>query len=594
MRSNRRRVLRGSLALGAGWLVPLFDEAGSARARPLPARRLAQFVDALPQPARLTGPSLELPAVEFRARLHRDLPATRLWGYGGTYPGPTIVATRGVPLQVRWTNELRSPALLAALPIDETLHWADPLASAGERGQAGVPGHGRDRHGASSRTPAQQRAAYRGPIPLVPHLHGGETEPQSDGHPDAWFTPGFRLRGPGFGKPWADYANAQPAGTLWYHDHALGITRLTVYAGLAGFYLVRDPARERALSLPEGRFEREILLQDRSFDTNGQLLYPRQGLDPARHTHWVPEFFGDTIVVNGKCWPTMAVEPRRYRLRLLNGANARFFRLRLSDRRPFVLIGADGALLPMPQSVESIVLAPGERADVILDLTGASPGSRLRLLNDAPTPFPEGEEPDPRTTGRVLEFRIVPLGAPDRSAVPDRIAPLPDLGAPAHTRRLTLEEEMGPHGPVAVLLDGRRWNEPATERPRLGTTEVWEIFNLTEDAHPIHVHLVHFRLLERQRLRAGVTAAAIRTGREPAELVQGTTLAPDPAERGWKDTVRANPREVTRIAIRFTPMDGGDFPFDPTAAPGYVWHCHVLEHEDNEMMRPLQLLPRGG
>jgi spore coat protein A len=577
MSTSRRQILRGGFALGAGWLAPLFGDAGVGHAKPMSPRRLTQFIEALPQPARIEGAALDMPALPCQLKLHRDMPATRLWGYRGSYPGPTIVATRNAPLRVNWSNGLRDTALLGRLPVDTSLHWADPLRL----------GHGLE--AGDERAQRHARIDYRGPVPLVAHLHGSETEPQSDGHPDAWYTHALEQRGPAFARPWSTYANAQPPGTLWYHDHALGITRLTVYAGLAGFYLLRDPDQDRELGLPDGPFEREILLQDRSFDSTGQLLYPRADAE-SRHGHWVPEFFGDTILANGKVWPYMAVEPRRYRLRLLNGANARFFRLRLSDNRPFVVIGGDGALLPAPAEVDSIVLAPGERADVVVDFAGAKPGSRIRVLNDAPTPFPKGEEVDPRTTGRVLEFRVVGLGAPDRSRVPERLLPRVDLGTPSVTRRLTLEEEMGPHGPVAVLLDGKRWSDPVTERPRLGSTEVWEIFNLTEDAHPIHLHLVAFQVLGRQRLREDDSAAGLRAGRETSALVVGPLLPPEPGERGWKDTVRADPGELTRFAVRFAPVQGGAFPFDATASPGYVWHCHVLEHEDNEMMRPLQVL----
>ena len=574
MGTSRRQILQGGVALGVGWLAPLFGDSGAGHARPMSPRRLSQFVTPLPQPARIAAATLDLPARECQLKLHPEMPATRLWGYAGSYPGPTIVATRGTPVRVNWSNELRESPLLGRLPVDTTLHWADPL------GQG--HGHGRDAPDASE----SHRVHYRGPVPLVAHLHGGETEPQSDGHPDAWFTHALQHRGAAFARPWSSYANTQPPGTLWYHDHTLGITRLTVYAGLAGFYLVRDPEVERELGLPQGRFEREILIQDRSFDSTGQLLYPRAGL-PGRG-HWLPEFFGDVIVVNGKVWPFMAVEPRRYRLRLLNGANARFFRLRFSDNRPFVGVGGDGAYLPAPAEVDSLVLAPGERADVVVDFAGLQRDSRVRLLNDAPTPFPKGKEVDPRTTGRVLEFRVGAPGAPDDSRVPERLLPRAELREHSVTRRLTLEEEMGPHGPVAVLLDGKRWDDPVTERPRLGSTEVWEIFNLTEDAHPIHLHLVHFQVLGRQRLREDDSAAGLRAGRETSALVQGPLLQPEPGERGWKDTVRANPGEVTRFAVRFAPMQGGTFDFDATAPPGYVWHCHVLEHEDNEMMRPLQ------
>lgn len=564
---NRRQFLKAA-AITATTMLPGASAVAAPRLNP---RRLKKFADELPRPPRLTGTALDIQVTEFRQKLHAQLPATTLWGYAGVYPGPTIEATRGVPTRVTWRNELRQPSLLAALPVDQTLHWADPLGT----------------HMAHSAHRARQ--PYRGPVPLVTHVHGAETEPQSDGHPDAWHTPGFARTGPVFAKRWCDFHNAQPGATLWYHDHALGITRLTVYAGLAGFYLLRDPELERSLNLPAGDYEREIVIQDRCFDANGQLLYPRAGTGHSGHPYWVPEFFGDTIVVNGKLWPFMTVEPRRYRLRLLNGSNARFYRLRLSDRRPFVQIGTDGGFMAAPVEVSELLLAPGERADTIIDFSGLESGATMLLTNDAPAPFPGGDAPDPRTLGSVMQFRVAPLAAPDASAVPAQLADIPVLGPAQATRTLTLDESVGPKGPMVMLLDGKRWSDPVSEKPRLGSTEAWELVNLTDDTHPIHLHLVQFQIAGRQAINGEYMEA--RAGDRPLVRYLAGPLRPaDANERGWKDTVRANPKEVTRIMVRFAPSGGGAYPFDTSAAPGYVWHCHMLEHEDNEMMRPYQLV----
>jgi FtsP/CotA-like multicopper oxidase with cupredoxin domain len=578
---TRRKFLQSSAIAAAGGLLAPYAQipAFAATGRALDARRLRKFVDELPRPRRLGGSTLDIAVSEFRQKLHADLPPTSLWGYDGSYPGPTIEAERGKPLRVRFRNELQQQTLLAALPMDQTLHWADPLGVKQGAGQQ----HGH--HGGGP------RERYAGPVPIITHLHGGEVHAQSDGHPDAWYTPGFERKGAAFAGEWNDYPNAQPAGTLWYHDHVMGVTRITVYAGLAGFYLLRDPELERALNLPSGDYEREILIQDRSFDVNGQLRYPQRGNDPAIHPFWNPESFGDAIVVNGKAWPYMNVEPRKYRLRLLNGANARFFRLRLSDGRPFVQIGSDGGYLAAPVEVKSLMLAPGERADVIIDFSGLAQGKTLVMTNDAATPFPKGDKTDPRSTGLVMQFRGVPLAAADASAIPQKLADAPALGSPVLTRTLTLDEHVGGKGPHRMLLDGRAWSDPVSETPRLGSTELWEIVNLTDDTHPIHLHLVQFQALNRQPIRVKALAKLPRESRQLSRFLSGKPVLPDANERGWKDTLRANPGEVTRFLVRFAPASGGAFAFDATAAPGYVWHCHVLEHEDNEMMRPYAIRP---
>ncbi|MBS1811847.1 MAG: multicopper oxidase domain-containing protein [Acidobacteria bacterium] len=580
-KETRRQFLQWSALAGASFALP-WDATtrvafGQAAALPLDPRTLRKYADPLPRPAKLTGTFHTIAMTEFRQKLHAQLPLTTVWGYNGSYPGPTIEAVRGVPIQVLWRNQLSTQTLLSRLPVDQTLHWADPL------NQHPTP------------------APYTGPVPTVTHLHGGETEPQSDGHPDAWFTPNFAIRGMGWVKDVYSYANAQAASTLWYHDHALGVTRLNVYAGLAGFYLLRDPQFESTLNLPSGNYEREIVIQDRTFDVNGQLMYPSAGVNPTIHPYWVPEFFGNTIVVNGKVWPFMQVEPRKYRLRLLNGSNARFYNLKLSNGRPFIQIGTDGGYLSRPVQVNQLLLAPGERADVIVDFTGHKANSTILMNNDARAPFPNGAPADPQTVGQIMQFRIVPLTAPDTSSVPASLSTIPTLGPISVTRTLTLNEIMGAGGPLAVILDGKEWMTPITERPRVGTTELWQIVNMTADTHPIHLHLVQFQLLSRQRFQAGkymkdymalnpVIPAPVTTNPPINQYLQDGVMSPAPNELGWKDTVRMNPGEVTRILVRFAPTTGGTFPFAPQAAPGYVWHCHILEHEDNEMMRPYQIV----
>lgn len=605
-----------SIALASAVAAPSF-----AQQIPLDPRTLTKYLDPLPDPAVLTPDTTTYPGVdyyeiamtEFPQTLHTQLPPTVVWGYFGSYPGPTIEAQRSTPAKVKWINNLFSPILKFYLPVDQTLHWANPL---------GLP----------MDDPARF-LPYTGPVPTVTHLHGAEVRSDSDGHPDDWFLPG----------QWNiyDYPNTQEATTLWYHDHALGITRLNVYGGLAAFYLLRDPANEPA-NLPAGDYEREIVIQDRMFDINGQLLFPSLGINPMVHPFWIPEFFGNTIVVNGKVWPYLNVEPRRYRFRLLNGSNARFYNLSFDKKIPFWQIGTDGGLLDMPVMISQLLIAPGERADVIVDFGGIPAGTNILLTNNARAPFPNGAPVDRRTTAQIMQIRVnLPLIGMDMSFNPavvptptlrvtnpiERLTPIVPPTPSSPLRRLTLNEVMGMGGPLEVLLNNTKWDGTMsgfpppgiTETPKEGSTEVWEIINLTADTHPIHLHLVQFQLLSRQQfnfnrywraydaafaggvfvpaagppLLYGTTGVDSILGGNPdiTPYLQGKPVGPDPNETGWKDTVRMNPGEVTRIIVRFSPQDATatanpKYPFDPSIGPGYVWHCHILDHEDNEMMRP--------
>lgn len=455
------------------------------------------------------------------------------------------------------------------------------------------------------------------PVPIVPHLHGGETASEYDGHPDAWFTNGNALTGTAFTPGPFEYLNNQQAATLWYHDHALGMTRLNVMAGLAGFYLLRDPADPIAPLLPSGQYEIPIAIQDRSFNVDGSFFFPSVGLNPTIHPYWMPEFFGNTIMVNGRVWPNLNVDRTMYRFRLLNGSNARFYTLNFSNKMAFTQIGTEGGYLQAPVTLTSLTIAPGERADILVDFSAIAPGTTIILENKAKTPFPNGAPADPKTVGQIMQF-TVPLNAPlvtpvatlaqitagwSNPTLPPGVFPTLPAASVTNTRILTLNEVMGPAGPIEVLLNGQKWHMPIYEMPKVGTTEDWVIVNLTKDTHPIHLHLVQFQLVSRQpfQTKKYLTDWMLINGMpplmgptqplSPVPYLQGKPIGPDLNEMGWKDTVRMNPGEVTTIRVRFTSQDGTPFPFDATAGPGYVWHCHIIDHEDNEMMRPYTVVP---
>jgi FtsP/CotA-like multicopper oxidase with cupredoxin domain len=625
----------------------------------------ASFYDALPDP--------------YRA-------GTFLWGYGingaaPSYPAVTIEATQGTPTVVTYTNGLEGAGgaplfLQQRLITDLTLHWADPRHISHLGGCLTDPP-----------LPADCLGTDLGPVPTVVHLHGGQVLSDFDGMPDTWFTSGLAVKGPAFVSNIYTYPNNQDATTLWIHDHALGLTRLNVYAGLAGFYLVRGPidtgAATNGLRLPAGPYEAELLVADRQFDVYGQLYFPAglpgsgPGLNggppnPDHHPYWIPELFGDVMVVNGKSWPVMHVEPRRYRLRFVNGSNARFLQMQLfaadqgaptDTAGPSMWqIGSDGGLLSAPVNLDEnpipgVFMAPGERADVIVDFTGRTGSFILTNGHGCATtpdkcgafaPFPSGDPPDPETTGQVMMFTVdKALAGPDTTLDPAGTSLRGGAGQPAAIvdlkaakvdarRQLVLVEVEGEGGPEVALLNNSRWSGEVTEQPRVGSTEIWEIANLTKDAHPIHLHLVQFQIIDRETMaldaagedtlyRAaydgafpdgmfmpgygppmdyatpnadGAVGGNVAFGQAGAGFLTGVVSPPDPNEAGWKDTVKVPPKAVTRIAVRFAPqsapLDGvaagtNLYSFDPTTGPGYVWHCHILDHEDNEMMRPYAL-----
>lgn len=547
--------------------------------------------------------------------LPTGFPMTTVWGYGGNIinpatgkaayyraaPGATFEAVRGIPVNVTWKNNLvdagGSP-LPHLFTIDPTLHWANPNGMA-------MP---------MAPFPADGYPTAQSPVPIVTHLHGGEVESASDGHPEAWFTPGNAMIGPAFVKATYNYANSQAGSTLWYHDHTLGITRQNVYAGLAGFYLLRDPADDNAESLPSGKYDVPLLIQDRLFMDDGSLEFPSAGVNPDDHPYWGPETFGDVIVVNGKSWPNMNVDRRAYRFRVLNGSNARFYNLALSNGASFTQIATDGGYLTKPATLTSLLVAPGERADIVIDFSTMATGTRIVMTNDAAAPYPAGDAADPQTVGQVMQFTVGRNRASNAFAAPKRLNKLPLLTPNAPTRVLTLNEIMGMNGPISGVLNGQMFHAPVSEVARVGSTEIWEIVNNTADTHPIHLHLIQFQLLSRQAFDSATYSADwdALNGQGMLPLMQPTVAVPTapylvglpmPApknERGWKDTLRMNPGEVTRIIVRYTPTDtpaaaalpgANFFKFNPTFGPGYVWHCHILDHEDNDMMRPMSVIP---
>ena len=531
-----------------------------------------QFVNAIPVPSVINGRNggtFTIGVSQFVQWLGLVDPATRqhlnttVWGYNGSYPGPSILAKKDVPLKIFWRNNLvnaNNQPLPHLLPIDVSIDWAfanDP----------NWPSYG---------------------VPIVPHLHGGHTESASDGLPDAWFTPGFEKKGKGFIKGDAEpyyYENSQEAATIWYHDHASGVTRLNVYAGLAGYYLITDNNEmnlQASNNLPAAPYDLGLAIQDRTFTSAGQLFYPsapeaEDDPDPSA----LPEMFGDFILVNGMAWPILDVEPRQYRFRVLNGSDSRFYNLFLSSGQSFTQIGSDQGLLPSPVSMDQLLIAPGERKDIVLDFSSPELwGQTIIMRNNAKAPYPKGDTPDPQTTGRIMAFRIgKPLNLTyPLTTLPNTLrAPITALHTSLAPRKLILfeaEDEYDRIMPMLGTVDGGAmgFRAPLTENPMLNSTEIWEIYNETVDAHPIHLHLVRMQLISRQKFNATVDE---QNGKPTNIRLLGQPRYPGADEQGWKDTWVMYPGEVTRVIATFD-------------RPGmYVWHCHILSHEEHDMMRPL-------
>jgi spore coat protein A, manganese oxidase len=520
---TRRQFLQAAAAASVAAARP---EVSNAQQIPqLDPNTLPKFVDPLPIPSVAkpigTGPipgsktgiaRYRIAMRQTEAKLHRDLPATRLWTFGGSWPGPTFETRSGQGVQVEWANQLPEKHFL---PIDHRLHGAD----------AGKP-----------------------EVRAVVHLHGGKTPPEGDGWPEDWYVPGKSAT--------YYYPNAQDPAMLWYHDHAMGINRLNIYAGLAGAFIIRD-AKEDALNLPKGQFEIPLILCDRFLLKDGSLDYPVSG-EPE--SPWVPEVFGNAMTVNGKLTPYLDVGPRKYRFRVLNASNGRFYHLSLSSGQSFRQIGTDQGLLPAPVPVQDFVLAPGERVDLVIDFKDHA-GEQIVLNNDA---FP------------MMQFRVGRMKVADSSSLPSALRPVPKMleSEAVQTRMMAINEYMDRGGEsMLMLLNGSHWSTPITEKPVLNSTEIWSISNPTEDSHPIHVHLVRFQILDRRPF----DETTYKTTGQMRFI--GPVEPPEPYESGWKDTVRVHSMMLTRFIVRFEGYPGK-----------YVYHCHVLEHEDNEMMRPYEVV----
>jgi spore coat protein A len=484
---------------------------------PLPLPPVAQAAGRRPSPTNRKKriPYYRISTQEFYAKVHRDIPATRFWGYGNSMPGPTIEARSGEEILVEWFNNLPAKHFL---PIDHNLM------------------------GAEKSHPE---------VRTVVHVHGAKVPPDSDGYPENWYVPGS--------SNLYHFPNQQDSAQLWYHDHAMGINRLNVCAGMLGLYTIRD-SFEDGLNLPRGEFEIPLVLTDRLIRADGQLYYP---VSQRLEAPWVPEFIGTAVLVNGKLTPYLEVQPRKYRFRLLNASNGRFYFLSLKNGPAFHHIGSDQGLLASPLMARQLTISPGERMDLVLDFKDCA-GQEITLNNQ---------------TQQILRFRVAKGKVEDPSSLPSELRDVPRMpeSDAIQTRRLTLEEVDFLTGePDVHLLDKKRWKDPISEKPVLDTTEIWELMNLTDDAHPIHLHLVRFQILDRRPLNTGLYLY------EDKLSYTGSAFPPEPHEMGWKDTIRATPGACTRIIVKFEGYTGR-----------YVWHCHILEHEDNEMMRPYEVLPPG-
>jgi len=518
---------------------------------------------------------------------HRDLGPATVWTYGqpGKAPvllGPTIVAETGRPVVIKWINNL--PTTLADFPlkdsIDATIAGFDVPTGA-----------------------------------AIPHLHGGHTAAQYDGTPMQWWT-ADGVTGPDYVTDTFTYLNDQPASLIWYHDHTMGATRFKPYLGLAAAYLVFDKIdngnKINGQKVPAGYgvYHLPLVIQDKQFNADGTLFYPTVGIS-ATHPIWVPEFFGDTPVINGKAYPYLDAQPRRYRLRLLNGSQAAFYNVQFKNGvspLTFYVIGSEGGLLPAPVATTSQLIAPGERFDVIVDFTGIALGSTVMMTNDANTPYPGG---DPTTVTELMMIKIntaVPKNDKDKTVLPaslilpavPRLAATPSLPP----RDVVLKENTDEFdNPIEVLLNGYHFLDPAgtTDFITNGTTETWQWINLTIDAHPMHPHLVASQVVNRQAFDVDTYTtdwlAYLDSGRNPSlkpdingndsggtPYLIGLPIGPAPEEMGFKDTVKAPPGYVTRTIATFT--------LPATSIGGkYVYHCHILEHEENDMMRPFVVVP---
>ncbi|KAK9277592.1 hypothetical protein L1049_007137 [Liquidambar formosana] len=515
-----------------------------------------------------TSKSLKIGMFHKKWKFHRDLPPTPVFAYGtsnktATVPGPTIETLHGIHTHITWRNHLPPKHIL---PWDPTIPTAVPK----KRG-----------------------------IPTVVHLHGGIDKPESDGNANSWFTAGFKEKGPTWTKKKYLYHNIQHPGNLWYHDHAMGLTRVNLLAGLIGAYIIRQPDIEAPLRLPYGdEFDRPLIVFDRSFRTDGSIYMDPTGNNPSIHPQWQPEYFGDAIIVNGKAWPYMKVRRRKYRFRIINASNARFFNFSFTNGLEFIHVAADSAYLEKPVMVNAFLLAPSEIADVVVDFSRSKSDSAI-LVNNAPYPYPSGD-PVNESNGKVMKFVINKHPEGDTWRVPKTLVKYPsaDSSSASLTRYIAMFEYTSDiDEPTHLYLNGKSYEEPATEMPKVGTSEVWNVINLTEDNHPLHIHLGLFVVLDQTELvnvdefKDCMSKINDAVKCHISKYARGRKIEVPAHEKGWKNVYKMTPGCVTKILVRFALIhSNASYPFDASAEPGYVYHCHILDHEDNVMMRPLKFI----
>lgn len=598
---GRRGLLRGAVLGTAAFAM----SRNGIRARGLPpsplifhSPDLPPFVDELPRLPVLSGRELELTAATTTHRFHRDLPESPAMGYSGmSYLGPTIEHRADTPLTVHFVNNLGAHPFSADL--DTTVHGVDEQ--------------------------------FRTAPPSVLHLHGGVTPPASDGHPERRVHPG--------GHAVHDYPFPQHAAGLWYHDHAMGITRANVYAGLAGMVLLRDEfdtgAADNPLGLPSGEFEVPLVLQEKVFQADGRQSLRTTPVVPQGA--WEGGGVGDVGVVNGKVWPNMDVARGLYRFRVLNAASFSVWNLFFGNRMRFWVIGNDHGVLDAPVPVTELLLAPGERVDLLVDFSGLAPGETVELRNDLAPPFQAA------VLGEVATELFCRFRSVDRQGfagpMPGRLRgdpglpeALPPLESPEAIRNVTVSQPYALRMPPSIMsLNNLRYSSPDIEMPRQGTVEQWNIVNITPDPHPIHLHLVTFRILDRAPLRTVDYQLAQpqppvgeKWAPSPEGFLGGPAVPAAAWESGRKDVVRVDGGTVTRIIVRFptaaelgfdpdapfarvpgaavSASTSGTLPHDPGMRPthaeshaddlrGYVWHCHLLDHEDHDMMLRFRIVP---
>jgi spore coat protein A len=553
---TRRRLLRHAAEASAALALPLGAQTRSANA----AGYLTPYLEPLPLPGAgivvATGTSLTFRQIQIERTLHPQLPATPIWAYddgsglsgqAGSF-GMAVIAQKGIPTDATFENGLPT-TYPTWLPVDTRL------------------------------TPSEVGNSVR----TLTHLHGGFVGALSDGNP--------AISPDGFAQgetQTVHYPNEQPASLLWFHDHSLGATRLTVVAGLAAAYILRDEydtgAEPNPIGIPGGRYEIPLVIQDRQFNADGTLLYPTSDISGVT---LIGEYFGDVMLVNGKVWPFLEVEPRLYRFRILNGCNARILNLDIPGAKMWQ-IGAEGGLWDIPVPVAQLVLAPAERADVLIDFRKFR-GARLPMINHKP-PKPVSTPAPP--LAKVMQIRVgmtVTQQGPTKipSSLPGSAA---NLSGPVATRYITLNEVAAETADWFLNLNGRRFQIGFTlETPQVGSVEDWVYVNTTGDTHPLHTHLVTFQVVGHtpfdveEYVEAYGGPNGVPGGSDPTPFATGSMLPPEPTERGFKDTVKVNPGYFTTIRAKF------DLPSGVSPPQTYVHHCHILEHEDNDMMQPFMV-----